>query len=112
MLNFAKINFTLKFKQIISICLLMLLTTSVVNAHALSHLFDDDISSVEQCDTCDEFIVTHSNNVLFTPPILDVDIPNSFEYLTLKSDIIDISLTIILRPSGEYYNKPPPSLLV
>lgn len=90
----------------------MVLTTSVVNTHALSHLFDDDISSVEQCETCDEFIVTHSNDVQFISPIFDVDIQNSFEYLTIAPGIIDISLTIILMPSGEYYNKPPPSLLV
>lgn len=90
----------------------MVISTSVVDAHALSHLFDDDISSEEQCETCDDFIVTHSNNVQFISPILNADIQNSFEYQTITPSIIDISLTIILMPSGEYYNKPPPSLLV
>jgi hypothetical protein len=90
----------------------MVLTISVVNTHAISHLFDDDISSVEECETCDEFIVSHSNGVEFISPSLSSDIQNSYGYLIITPSIIDISLTIILMPSGEYYNKPPPSFLV
>jgi len=102
----------LNIKQILSLLLIMILTTSVVNTHALSHLFDDDVSSAEQCELCDEFIAAHSDDFQFSSPILYVDIQNSFDYLTSTPSIIDISLTVILMPSGEYYNKPPPSFLV
>jgi hypothetical protein len=90
----------------------MVFTTSVVNTHALSHLLDDDLSSAEQCELCDEFIAAHSDDFQFGSPILHVDIQKSFDYLASTPSIIDVSLTVILMPSGEYYNKPPPSFLV
>jgi hypothetical protein len=89
----------------------MTLTTSVVNAHALSHLFDDDLSSIEVCDSCDECLIS-SNDVYIAsmfsyedmtsalPPYLDLFIPSYTQ------------VPVLILKSGQYFNKPPPFKLV
>jgi len=92
--------------------LFMVLTTTVVNAHALSHLFDDDVSNIEHCKICDEYVLTSQDNISFAvnnveefvTPFIEIRIESSVES---TRDIL-----VITYPSGKYYNKPPPFELV
>lgn len=90
----------------------MVLTTTVVNAHALSHLFDDDVSNIEHCKVCDEYVLSSQDDISFT-------INNVQEFVTQFIDIRIHSLIevtkvfpVITYPTGKYYNKPPPFKLV
>ena len=97
-------------KQLLSFALLLLLSTTAVNAHALSHLFDGDTSNIEHCQTCDEFTTSTSEELSYTTPefityhhIINVD------EIKVKS-ITDISISVVCISVGQYFNKPPPSL--
>ncbi|WP_019038680.1 hypothetical protein [Psychroflexus tropicus] len=101
----------LNIKQIISLVLFMIITTTVVNAHALSHLFDDDLNSIEVCDTCDEFTI--SNHDVFVVGestfIEQSQLTSVFrEHTTFNL----ISAPVLNLNSGQYFNKPPPFKLV
>lgn len=88
----------------------MVFTTTVVNTHALSHLFDNDFSSVEHCNTCDDYVLSTQDHIFIISPDLDV----------FKIKIVEISVKSAITfskniPSptyhkGKYYNKPPPLL--
>lgn len=102
----------LNFKQILSLLLFTVFTTSVVNAHALSHLFESDTSSVEQCNTCDEYVLNTQKDVTFITPHLQ-----EFSFLIveikLESSVsFDLTSPIVSPRSGKYFNKPPPFKLV
>ena len=101
----------LNIKQIISLFLFMVIATTVVNAHAISHLFDDDLTSIEVCDTCDE--CTISNHDVFVAG------ESTFVEKSLATSVCreHTSFSLILAPvlnlnSGQYFNKPPPFKLV
>lgn len=92
--------------------LFMIFTTSVVNAHALSHLFDGNNSTIEHCKTCDEYVLTHQNDVDFIAPTLQEFTFHSFETKVLISVSNYSARRSLFRKSGKYYNKPPPFKLV
>lgn len=90
----------------------MVLTTTVVNAHALSHLFDGDNSAIEQCKTCDEYVLTNQNDVNFITPTHDEITFHTFETKAKTLVAFHLECPFIFRKSGKYYNKPPPFKLV
>lgn len=103
---------TLKFKQILSLVLFMLLTTTVVNAHALSHLFDDDVSNIEHCKICDEYVLTSHDDISFTVDHLE-EFNIQVNEIRIESSVQIIKdFPVITFPTGKYYNKPPPFELV
>ncbi len=90
----------------------MVLTTTVVNTHALSHLFDVDNSTIEQCKTCDEYILTSHQDFNFISPAFQ---EISFHTIETKVEILasfHLECPSLIRKSGKYYNKPPPFKLV
>ena len=92
--------------------LFMIFTTTVVNAHALSHLFEGNNSSIEHCQTCDEYVSSSQEDYNFSLPVIQEP---EFEYLKVD---IEVSIStylecpVIIKKSGKYYNKPPPFKLV
>lgn len=95
-------------KQLLSLVLFMVLTTTVVNAHALSHLFDGDNSAIEQCKTCDEYVLTSYEDINFIAPSLPELTFSTFETKVSTLVSFHIESLSIIRKSGKYYNKPPP----
>jgi hypothetical protein len=80
-----------------------------VNAHALSHLFDADSNQIEHCQTCDEFNPSASEDIEFIPQEIQ-STTNPLQLIELQCIIItDISNSVVFRPVGQYFNKPPPS---
>lgn len=102
----------MKFKQLLSVTLFMIFTTSVVNTHALSHLFENDFSSIEHCSTCDEYVLSTKDDLQFYSPQIQT------QEFTLNEIIVEPSVSIYnqvavkIHPLGKYYNKPPPHKLV
>lgn len=97
-----------KFKQLLGAILFMVFTTTVVDAHALSHLFEDEIASVLDCDVCDEFTISFQEDFQFIAPhkhkilkIIDINIDNN----SVKNYIPPAQTS---QFPGKYYNKPPP----
>jgi len=97
-----------KFKQLLGAILFMVFTTTVVDAHALSHLFDGNLVSIQDCDVCEEFTLTAEEDYQFNSP-------TSFEIYFTTLMILDgeslvtySSLTPSAQFPGKYYNKPPP----
>lgn len=90
----------------------MVLTTTVVNVHALSHLFDGDNSGIEHCKTCDEYVLTSQNDINFITPVLHDFKFSTFETKVLTSVLNYTEILFLIRKSGKYYNKPPPFKLV
>ncbi len=90
----------------------MIFTTTVVNAHALSHLFENDFSSIEHCDTCDEYVLSTQDDVYFVSPNLKVSNTQIVELLENTSISFFKGIPVISYHTGKYYNKPPPFKLV
>lgn len=87
----------------------MTLTTTVVNAHALSHLFDGESPSIEQCQTCDEYVVSNHDKVSFTSPVIEDFTFSSFEFKTQSNPTLPLEFHILVNKPEKYFNKPPPS---
>lgn len=92
--------------------LFLTLTTSLVNAHGLSHLFDGDSSSIEHCTTCDEFVLSHHDKISFTAPVFDEFKFHTFEIKTEITPSQFSGLPDLVHKPGKYFNKPPPFKLV
>ncbi len=91
----------------------MLLTSTFVNTHALSHLFDqDEVSDIENCEFCDEYVVNHKQDFDFdfTPTYPKFEITEISKTVTLQ--FISTSVLFNSKPKGKFYNKPPPTLEV
>ena len=102
----------MNFKQIIGAFLFLIFTTTVVDAHALSHLFDGDSVSVQDCNSCDEFtLATKESLYYFSTEVFEL---NDFYLLNVKIDfpINYVPQTKFKLLFGQYYNKPPPFKLV
>lgn len=102
----------MNFKQILSLLLFMVFTTTVVNAHALSHLFEEDNSAIEHCKTCDEYVLTSHEDFSFIAPSFPELTFYTFEAKVETSVSFHLECLFIIRKSGKYYNKPPPFKLV
>ena len=89
----------------------MTLTTTVVNAHALSHLFEDEISAVELCDTCEEFTLT-TNDVIIIPAQETLDLFQKPIVDSRLSPFFFFESPALTLNYGQYFNKPPPFELV
>ena len=86
----------------------MTLTTTVVNAHALSHLFDGESPSIEHCQTCDEYVVSNQDKVSFTSPVIEDFTFSSFEFKTQSNSTLSLEFPILVNKPEKYFNKPPP----
>ena len=89
----------------------MIFTTTVVNAHALSHLFDNDLNSIEVCDTCDE--CTISTSEVYILPATVTTVQTSHFITCQKHSTFNLTPAPELNSNfGQYFNKPPPFKLV
>lgn len=89
----------------------MLLTSTFVNAHALSHLFDqDDVSDIENCEFCDEYVVNHQKDLNFHFNSTEFDISLVEIPKTEAIQLVSTSILLNAKPQGKFYNKPPPFL--
>lgn len=91
----------------------MVFTTTVVNAHALSHLFDGESSAIEHCKTCDEYISGNNNEdfSFTTPAHPELAFPKV--EVTVKTLIsVYFDNPPLIQKSGQFFNKPPPFRLV
>lgn len=95
-------------KQIISLFLFITLTTTIVNAHALSHLFDGDSNAIEHCKTCDEYVMTSQDDINFTIHHLEEFTFQVIEIRIESSFKATKDIPVVTYPTGKYYNKPPP----
>lgn len=87
----------------------MVFTTTVVNAHALSHLFDnEDFSAVELCKTCDEYVLTNQEDIHFITPTLPELTFQGFDSQIESTVSVYKVYPKRVHKSGKYYNKPPP----
>lgn len=87
----------------------MVFTTTVVNAHALSHLFDSSVTSIKDCKTCDDYVLNNHKDLNFDTPPLYEQITHTPLHHSSESLISSyIAFPRALRKTGKYYNKPPP----
>ena len=96
-------------KKIAAISLLTILVTTIVDLHALSHLFDSHmLCSVADCDECQDYMA-------FCEWHFDVASFNSYEVLeqiSYRTTIIsNLHLEISQKHLGKHLNKPPPFLI-
>lgn len=98
----------MKFKQLLGVFLFMVFTTTVVDAHALSHLVDGNLVSIQDCDVCEEFTLTIEENFHFNSPT-NIEIDFTTLIILDKNSVVSYtSLTPHSQFPGKYYNKPPP----
>ena len=81
--------------------------------HALSHVLEaDEHNQIENCQTCEEFVVSTKDNASIVPQITSTPLcirPNFFEKPLLTS-----TTCIFINQEkhlGKFHNKPPPSLV-
>jgi hypothetical protein len=86
----------------------MVFATSVVNTHSLSHLFEDDLSSIEHCNTCDEFVLSVKDDLLFISPEIPTHDFIGHQNINEAPTLIYIHVAPKRHRPGKYYNKPPP----
>lgn len=85
----------------------MLLNT--VDVHALSHVIDgDDHNTIEHCENCEDFILTHIND--FHVVVNEVAIPTPITQFRFQTSIRSHQVIAVNQQKylGKHHNKPPP----
>lgn len=95
--------------KIISLFCAFLALLNTVDVHALSHVLDgDDHNQVENCQICEEFVVSTQDHIFIIP----FSCIQSFEVLHFLESQVIISTEFVFinqeKHLGQFHNRPPP----
>lgn len=94
-----------------SLSLIALLLFSSINFHALSHLTDnDELSAIEHCDTCDDYLVLQKHDLLIPSPSYENSIIG-LNFIDVNQLYYSVDRLFSFKHQGQYFNKPPPSFI-
>lgn len=89
----------------------MLAVLNCIDVHAFTHLLEgDEPSHVENCQTCEDFVVSTYKEIGILPHFTASPI---FQLIFRKEFTTYSSISIVINQEkylGKFHNKPPPSL--